>query len=116
MSQKILATFTPCQKRLLSGHNWHKTAVFMTLYDFTYSTKGGASLFDMSEAIPDSNYSSLKSSLYRWRKWGYIRARATLHNGRPVLLYSLSPRGERFLDIVPVSVLQTIQQALKSLS
>jgi len=76
-----------------SAHNNVKVKAFWLIQTYRDKGLGNPTALDLYVST-GCDYSSLKVSLVKWTKWGYVRR----HPG-PVYRYSLREKGRRFLAL-----------------
>ena len=90
------------------SHNASKTKTLIILHHHKYNLKLSTGL-NVRQLHSESgvNYDYLRSRLGKWFKWKYVSRRAHDDgNGRPMFYYTITVRGEHFINnIVPKDVL-----------
>ena len=85
-------------------HNASKTKTLLTLYSIKHKYNSNKGLSARGIHLASGvNLAYLNARLGLWYDWGYIYRRAQdTHQGRPIFVYMIAPRGEHFVeDIVP---------------
>lgn len=89
MKKVVIATFN-------GVHNASKSKILLVLAGAKANGERGLTLRKLA-ARTDVPYSSINSSVGKWIRWKYITRVPSMEGSRPVFLYKIAARGERFI-------------------
>ncbi len=96
-----LVLATPKRASFNGRHNMVKAMALIVLYARRSNGDGGITAKALS-IKSTASYRSLLSLLPKWVRWSYVQRKAIEGDYGPIYSYSISKRGEHFLeDIVP---------------